>query len=128
MPYLKIGDWDISANGSRGTLRIRHIDEMGRVSGSLFGYHINGWWNERGHRLTFVLARDGDNSSDAQAFAGYAWDEPDESRFQRTYHLAGSYDTFGGGGGAKERETFGWYAMLTRPGPAHISEALGRRR
>jgi hypothetical protein len=35
--YLKIGDWDVHANGTHGMLRVRRIDELGWVSGSLFG-------------------------------------------------------------------------------------------
>jgi hypothetical protein len=118
-----IGDWEIHANGRRGTLRIRSIDQLGRVSGRMFDQRITGWWNERGRRLTFALAGDGTDSSDGQGFEGYAWDEPADLGLQRSYHLAGSYDTFGGGGGAKDRQSFGWFATLVRPGPAHISEA-----
>lgn len=123
MTYLKIGDWEIHANGQRGTLRIRTIDELGRVSGKVLDHRFTGWWNERGRRLTFALAADGVESSDGQGFEGYAWDESAGAGLQRSYHLAGSYDTFGGGGGAKDRQTFGWFATLTRPGPPHISEA-----
>jgi hypothetical protein len=122
MPYLKIGDWDIQANGRSGRLRIRDIDEIGRVSGRVFDLRFSGWWNERGRRLTFVLGA-ADDRSDDQAFSGYAWDEPATGPgLERSYHLAGSYDTFGGGGGAKDRQTFGWFATLARPGPVHISE------
>ena len=72
---------------------------------------------------TFAPAADGVESSDGQGFEGYAWDESAGPGLQRSYHLAGSYDTFGGGGGAKDRQTFGWFATLARPGPPHISEA-----
>lgn len=123
MTYLKIGDWDIQANGRHGTLRIRDIDAIGRVSGRIFDFRFSGWWNERGRRLTFVLDGSAEDSSDDQAFSGYAWDEPEGVLgIERRYHLAGSYDTFGGGGGAKDRQTFGWFATLARPGPLHISE------
>ncbi len=30
----------------------------------------------------------------------------------RAYFLAGSYETFGGGGGARDRQSFGWFAVL----------------
>jgi hypothetical protein len=123
MAYLKIGDWEIRASGKRGRLQIAAIDDIGRVSGRVFGHRFSGWWNERGHRLTFVVDGAADDRSDDQAFSGYAWDEPPESPgVDRLYHLAGSYDTFGGGGGAKDRQTFGWFATLTRAGPIHISE------
>jgi hypothetical protein len=123
MGYLKIGDWEIRANGRRATLRIVTIDEIGRMSGKLGDRRFSGWWNERGRRVTFVLDGAADDRSDDLAFAGYAWDEPVEAPgSERRYHLAGTYDTFGGGGGAKDRETFGWFATLARAGPIHISE------
>jgi hypothetical protein len=50
---------------------------------------------------------------DGQGFEGYAWDESADVGEPRTYYLAGSYETFGGGGGAKDRQSFGWFASLT---------------
>ena len=120
MTYLKVGDWDVHVNGARQTLRIRRIDEIGRVTGTLIEEPIVGWWSERAHRLTFVLSRDGEDAADDLAFEGYAWDEPNGLGVPRTYHLAGSYETFGGGGGAKDRQTFGWFATLERVGPLRI--------
>ncbi len=115
MSYLKIGDWRVHTNGIRGTLRIREIDELGRVSGTLFDEPISGWWSERARRLAFVWERTRTNASDDQGFEGYAWDESADGGAPRAYYLAGSYETFGGGGGAKDRQSFGWYAMLARP-------------
>jgi hypothetical protein len=118
---LKVGEWEVHVNGGRSTLRIRRIDEIGRVTGTLFDGPIVGWWSERAHRLTFVLSRDGEDAADDLAFEGYAWDEPGRDGVPRTYHLAGSYETFGGGGGAKDRQTFGWFATLDRPWPLRIA-------
>jgi hypothetical protein len=112
--YLKTGDWEVHINGSQATLRIRRIDEIGRVIGTLRDEPIVGWWSERAHRLSFVLSRDGEDAADDLAFEGYAWDEPRPAGVQRVYHLAGSYETFGGGGGAKDRQTFGWFATLAK--------------
>jgi hypothetical protein len=119
--YLKIGDWQVHVNGSQATLRIRRIDEIGRVTGNLFNDPIVGWWSERAHRLTFVLSRNGEDAADDLAFEGYAWDEPSPLGAPRLYHLAGSYETFGGGGGAKDRQTFGWFATLDKQGPLRIA-------
>ena len=124
MTYLKVGDWEMRVNGGRGTLRIRRIDELGRVTGALFEEPIVGWWSERAHRLTFVLSRAGEDAADDLAFEAYAWDEPGGIGVPRVYHLAGSYETFGGGGGAKDRQTFGWFATLERPGPTRVDEPL----
>jgi hypothetical protein len=114
MAYLKTGDWSIHVNGIRGTLQIREIDELGRVSGTLFGDPVSGWWSERARRLTFVRGRSRAGASEAQGFEGYAWDERADVGGPRAYHLAGSYETFGGGGGAKDRQSFGWFATLSR--------------
>jgi hypothetical protein len=114
MPYLKVGDWSIHANGIRGLLRISAIDELGRVSGTVFDEPITGWWSERARRLTFVREQARADASDEQGFEGYAWDERLDARVPRTYYLAGSYETFGGGGGAKDRQSFGWFAALAR--------------
>jgi len=72
---------------------------------------ITGWWSERARRLTFARELSQANGSGEQGFEGYAWDEP-AAGGSRLYHLAGSYETFGGGGGAKDRQSFGWFAML----------------
>jgi hypothetical protein len=112
MAYLKIGDWRIHASGIRGTLRIQEIDEIGRVFGTVYDEPIRGWWSERARRLAFVRERRRAGASDDQGFEGYAWDEPAKAGLPRAYYLAGSYETFGGGGGAKDRQSFGWFARL----------------
>jgi hypothetical protein len=124
MAYLKISDWIIHVNGAQGTLRIREIDELGRVSGSLFDDPIRGWWSERARRLTFVREPTDAGGASEQGFQGYAWDEPAGSDAPRTYHLAGSFETFGGGGGAKDRQSFGWFA--THAGPMSARRAHER--
>jgi len=114
MSYLKVGDWSIHANGIRGTLRIIEIDELGRVSGTLFDEPITGWWSERARRLAFVREQARADASNERGFEGYAWDERLDAGAPRAYYLAGSYETFGGGGGAKDRQSFGWFATLAR--------------
>jgi hypothetical protein len=118
MAYLKIGDWSIHASGIRGTLRIQEIDELGRIFGTVCDEPIRGWWSERAHRLTFVRELAQADVSDEQGFEGYAWDEPAADGSPRSYHLAGSYETFGGGGGARDRQSFGWFATFVRAAPA----------
>lgn len=112
MAYLHAGDWEIHANGCRGTLSIHEIDELGRVVGTLFDRPISGWWSERARRLTFLPDGAHADACSGQAYEGYAWDEPGGPKAPRTYRLAGSFETFGGGGGAKDRQAFGWFATL----------------
>ncbi len=54
MAYLRAGKWEIDANGVKGTLAIAAVDELGRVSGTLFERKITGWWSERARRLSFL--------------------------------------------------------------------------
>ena len=77
MTYLHVGDWDVDANGAKGTLSIGEIDELGRVSGMLFEQRLTGWWSERARRLSFFCA--GGATGAQQAYEGYAWDEPAET-------------------------------------------------
>src|SRR5436190_530103 len=70
------GDWEMHVNGGQGTLRIRRIDELGRISGSVFGKPITGWWSERARRLVFSQNGEEADPSDDRAYEGYAWDEP----------------------------------------------------
>jgi hypothetical protein len=115
LSYLKTGDWSAHANGICGTLLIREVDELGRVSGIFFDDPITGWWSERARRLTFVRERRQGGAADDQAFEGYAWDEVSDNGVSRAYCLAGSYDTFGGRDGGKDRQTFGWFATHAAP-------------
>ena len=109
MAYLKIGNWEIHANGVRGSLLVQEIDELGRMSGTVFDRRVTGWWSERARRLSFVRETCEFNTAADQAYEGYAWDEP-AGQGSRRYYIAGSYETFGGGGGAKDRQAFGWFA------------------
>jgi hypothetical protein len=113
--YLHSGDWEIDANGVRGTLRVDEIDALGRISGTLFGQRITGWWSERARRLSFIRA--GEEADGEQGYEGYAWDERPDAGQPRVYHLAGSFETFGGRNGAKDRQTFGWFATSKRGKP-----------
>jgi hypothetical protein len=106
--YLRVGGWEIDANGTKGKLSIAEIDEHGRISGTLFEERITGWWSERARRLSFLRGE----TDCEQAYEGYAWDELRREGTPRTYYLAGSFETFGGGGGANDRQTFGWFAAL----------------
>jgi len=108
--YLSAGDWDIDANGVKGTLSIADVDEIGRVSGTLFEQRITGWWSERARRLSFL--RESAETTTKQGYEGYAGDERERNGSPRTYFLADSFETFGGGGGANDRQTFGWFAAL----------------
>jgi len=125
MSYLKVGVWSIHAGGISGTLRVDEIDELGRVSGTLFDEPITGWWSERARRLAFVRERRGTTGFDGQGFEGYAWDERPDGGVPRTYLLAGSYETFGGGGGAKDRQSFGWFATLEGRPDHCVDQGLG---
>ena len=67
----------------------------GHGFGTPFEERITGWWSDRTRRLSFL--RESGPATTDQGYEGYAWDERDRNGSPRTYHLAGSFETFGGG-------------------------------
>ena len=104
MTYLHAGDWDIDANGVRACASTK-IDDLGASRARLrpadhrlvgrAGAPVSFSPTARGSRLRLGLRE--------------APSPP------RSYHLAGSFETFGGEAGAKDRQTFGWFATLHEP-------------
>jgi hypothetical protein len=114
MAYLQTGTWQVDGNGSRGDLIIQGIDSRGRVSGTIYGQSINGWWDEDARRITFLRVPNQQDPRSEQTFDGYAWDEP--AGADTDFFLAGSFETYAGGGGSAKRPTYGWFARMHRVG------------
>ncbi len=108
---LVAGKWDINGNGAEGTLVIQGVDGQGRLQGTVFGQKLVGWWDEEDKRITFLRVSDPANPASFQTFSGYHWDE--EKGFGRIHYLAGSFETYAGGGGSAKRPTYGWYAQIS---------------
>lgn len=113
MASLAEGTWSVEGNGYRGELVIQGVDAQGRVSGTIYGQQISGWWDEAAGRLTFLRMGDPADPTSYQAWDGYQWDDlnPQPGENKRS-HLAGSFETFAGAGGTAQRPTYGWYAEI----------------
>ena len=103
---LMTGNWNINANGSHGVLNIIGVDSQGRLNATVYGDQVVGWWDEEDRRITFLRQRDGQA---IQSFSGYTWDE---AAAHHIHYLAGSFETYAGGGGTAARPTYGWFASL----------------
>jgi hypothetical protein len=116
---LPTGTWNFDGNGHLGQLVIESVDGQGRVSGTVYGEPIRGWWSKDDRRLSFLRISNPNDPTSIQTFTGYGWDEPSEqqpspTQFRRLeYYLAGYFETFAGGGGSALRPSYGWRADIT---------------
>ena len=102
------GSWKINANASEGELVIESITD-GKVEGKLLGDRIRGFYDERTKCLS-VLRLGGDGVG-FQSYKGYLFINPEEKQIR--YHFAGTFQVFGGEGGAGTE--YGWFAQVSMP-------------
>ncbi len=101
------GTWKINANGHEGELVIDSVTD-GKVEGTLLGDKIRGFYDEKSKCLSLIrLGADGNTK---QTYKGYLFLNPEEK--QTKYNLAGTFQVFGGEGGAGVE--YGWYAHVTK--------------
>ncbi|SRR6266508_4943686 len=103
-------NWEINANGAHGALNITSIDAQGRLQGMVFGQKLVGWWDDEDQRMAFLRIGDPNDPASCQSFIGYAWTKG--SPGVTTFFLAGSFDTYAGGGGSAKRPSYGWFASV----------------
>ena len=103
--------WTVYANGTTGKLLISSVDEKGNLTGMLLGDAIQGFWNAREKRITFIRFGSLSDISKLQVYTGYLFGPP---CWFGTCGLgnafAGTFEAFGGSGGSAQRSVFGWYA------------------
>ena len=112
----KPAHWSILGNGHLGHL-VFYADAEGRVTGTVFGDQIIGFWDEETGKLTFVRIPKSKQPDAYQFYTGYrfSWSEIDGSL---RHGLAGAFEAFAGTGAKYQRVTFGWYGLLD-PSPSH---------
>lgn len=86
---LEPGDWSINGNGFEGTLKLAGVDAQGRVSGSVFGDPITGFWDEDAQKLTFVRGVNPTDPAKVQLYRGYQFGNEDENRTDFLYMDSG---------------------------------------
>ena len=102
------GTWKINANATEGELVIESITD-GKVEGKMLGDRIRGFYDEKTKCLG-VLRLGGDGVG-FQSYKGYLFINPEEKQIR--YHFAGTFQVFGGEGGAGTE--YGWYAQVSKP-------------
>lgn len=110
---LPTGTWYFNANSFETSLFITSVSTNGRITGTVFGNLIDGFWDERAQKVIFIREPSGGapNYSAAQVYTGYLFQN---QRGQHvTYTLAGSFEALAGSGGTAQRNVFGWYAQKT---------------
>ena len=113
--------WGILANGEIGELAYS-ADAEGRVTGTIFGDQIIGFWDGGAGKLTFARIPKSKQPNSYQFYTGYhfSWSGPGGTLREG---LAGSFDAFAGSGGTYEQVTFGWYGLL-HPSPPYDGSIL----
>jgi hypothetical protein len=106
---LPLGTWTINGNGSQGTLSITAVDATGKLTGTVYGQTISGFWDEASQSITF-MRQVGTTSATVQVFTGYLFSNCASNTC--TYTLAGSFMAFTPTGGTAARHEFGWYARI----------------
>lgn len=108
---LRTGTWKINANGFKGNLEIAPVDAQGRVSGTVFGNPIRGFWDEDAKRITFMRIPNASVPSSIQVYTGYMFRNSLGSDAEFT--LAGYFESFSGTGSTTaQRNVFGWFATI----------------
>jgi hypothetical protein len=109
---LPTGIWDVYANNNdRGQFNIVSIDAQGKVSGTVFGNQIFGFWDDVAKKLTFMRIINSADPSTFQIYTGYYFrNRPGEG--YRSYTLTGFFEAFSGTGATAQRSLYGWYARL----------------
>ena len=89
----------------------------GRLTGTVFGNQITGFWNEATRTVTFFREPPGatPNYGAVQVYTGYLFQNPrvPVGSENVTLTLAGSFVALAGSGGTAQRTVYGWYAQIS---------------
>lgn len=116
-PANLVAEWEITANGFPGKLKIDSVDKQGNLKGimQLSGEKSNeviGLWDEHSQKIIFM--RIGKNPSSMQMYTGYLFVGSatfcPNTELQRM--MAGTFEALPGGGGTAARSIAGWAARF----------------
>ncbi len=116
--YLPTGIWNMNGNGYEGELNIVSVDSQGKISGTVYGHPIQGFWSEDSEKVTFTRNTDPNNPSRMQIYTGYLFKTPPNPLTGEdiTYTLTGFFEAFAGTGAVAERTLYGWVASIVVEG------------
>jgi hypothetical protein len=113
---LPTEEWEIHENGYIGVLRIDSVDPQGVVTGTLEAapdrpHNITGLYNDISGHLTFYRIINPQDPASIQTYFGVVF--RDGSQFADTPdRMAGYFTGLPPGGGNKDQNVWGWYAIL----------------
>lgn len=113
---LPTGEWEIHENEYVGTLTIDGVDPQGVVTGTLEAapdppHNITGLYNERSGHLTYYRIINPQDPASIQTYFGVVF--RDGSQFAGAPdRMAGYFTGLPPGGGNKDQNVWGWYAIL----------------
>lgn len=113
------GTWKIDNNGFPGDLVLR-VDANGRVSGTVYGQEIFGFWDEDAKKITFVRIINRADPTSYQIFTGFlftpAFRLNTGQQGEVAQMLTGYFEAFSGSGATAQRTLYGWHAQQARVG------------
>jgi hypothetical protein len=113
------GTWKIVNNGFPGDLVLR-VDSNGRVSGTVYGQEIFGFWDEDAKKIIFVRIINRADPTSYQIFTGFlftpAYRLNTGQSGEVAWMLAGYFEAFSGSGATAQRILYGWHAKHARVG------------
>jgi hypothetical protein len=100
------GIWHVNANGYIGDLNVTSYNAAnGRISGTVFGNPMQGFWDDNSKRITFTRTINIFFVNTIQVYTGYLFTGPENQSA-----MAGSFEAFAGTGATVERPVYGWVA------------------
>lgn len=112
--HLPTGKWQLNGNGHNGELYITSIDNQGKISGTMYGQQILGFWDKVSCKITLMRIIKPSDPSSIQIYTGYLFKHSGslDGRGDVTYTLTGYFEAFAGTGATAQRTLYGWYAQI----------------
>ncbi len=111
---LPEGTWNINANSFTGNLIVTSVSANGVLEGTVFGNQIEGFWDDRSQKITFLRVPPSGTPNAIQVYTGFLFQNPRNpgGGDNVTFTLTGFFEAFAGTGGNAERTLYGWFAQL----------------
>ena len=111
---LLTGTWSMNGNGHLGQLIINSVDAQGKLNGTVYGQAIEGFWDDRSQKITFIRVTSTTDPSRLQIYTGFQFKTPPNPGGGQnfSYTLSGYFEAFAGTGAVAHRTLYGWYASV----------------
>ena len=102
---LLTGTWSMNGNGHLGQLIINSVDAQGKLNGTVYGQAIEGFWDDRSQKITFIRVTSTTDPSRLQIYTGFQFKTPPNPGGGQnfSYTLSGYFEAFAGTGAVAHR-------------------------